>query len=256
MDVFQDADADPAADTSNSVLFTSEVKALLQKIPGRPVMDILIQHFFSEANWIYEMVYSTTFLDRYNEWWSHSCQSVDDLEFAALLVRLCSYSAQFLPSRNYTADTILGNSLYTIRKQCDATAVALSQSPMMKGNPPSITRIHQLFFRACYLKNEGQMKESWDILSEAIHEAHELGLHLDLQKRSSRFTSEFDLEVGKITHWNLFLWDRLASAIASPQFFRILHHSPPCSLKEVASPTRNPALDVMLRSNAGLMTMT
>lgn len=208
IEIFQDDNSETSAESPGTALMTPEVAALLKKIPERSVTDILIQHFFGEVNWIYELVYSTTFLDRYNEWWSHPCQSVDDLEFAVLLLRLCSYSAQFLPSQNYTADTILGEPLRTIREQCDATATAISHSLTMKGNPPSIPRVHQLFFHACYLKNEGQMKQSWDVLSEAIREAHELGLHLDLPKGSGTLTSEYDLEMGKRTYWNLFLWDR------------------------------------------------
>ena len=194
----------------------AEVKALLKKVPDRVVTDILIQHFLSEANWIYEMVYAATFLERYNLWWSQPCQSVDDLEFAVLLLRLCSYSAQFLPSQSYTADTILGKSLYTIREQCDASAIALSQLPILKKAPPSITRIHQLFFRACYLKNEGEMKDSWDVLSEAIREAHEMGLHLDLSISSGRTTSEYELEMSRRTYWNLWLWDKYVFSLCYP----------------------------------------
>ena len=136
MNILREEDSDLATTDNNSVVIGSEVKALLKKVPERAGTDILIQHFLSEANWVYEMVYPTTFLERYNEWWSRPCQSVDDLEYAALLLRLCSYSAQFLPSQNYIAYTILGTSLSTIREHCDATAIALSRSPIMKEVPP------------------------------------------------------------------------------------------------------------------------
>lgn len=219
MDVLQEDSVD-LIPNSCSMVIDSNAKGLLNKVPERRVTDILIRHFFSEANWIYEMVYPTTFLERYNEWWSRPCRSVDDLEFAALLVRLCSYSAQFLPSQSYTADTILGTTLSAIRENCNATAIALSRSPILKDAPRSISRVHQLFFRACYLKNEGEMKESWDILSEAIREAHEMGLHLDLQKGSGRIASEYDLEMGKRTYWNLWLWDKCVSRV--PRFLLVL----------------------------------
>ena len=35
--------------------------------------------------------------ESYNQWWTHPFQSPEDFEFAALLLRLCSYSAQFHP---------------------------------------------------------------------------------------------------------------------------------------------------------------
>ena len=193
---------------TNASTIDAEVTKVLKKMPPRPVTDILIQHFFSDANWIYEMVYPTTFTERYNEWWARPCQSVDDVEFATLLLRLCSYTAQFLPSQNYTADTILGNSLSTIREQCHATAISLTQIPMIKEGLPSITRIHEHFFHACYLKNQGSMKESWNLLGKAIHEAQELGLHLESRKPDGRSVSEYDIEMGKRTYWNLWLWDK------------------------------------------------
>ncbi|KAL8729313.1 MAG: hypothetical protein Q9166_004810 [cf. Caloplaca sp. 2 TL-2023] len=213
MELYNDNDLESTLSASSSSKITSEVTELLQKVPHRTVTDILIQHFFTEANWIYEMVDPTTFLERYDDWWSHPCRNAEDVEFAALLLRLCSYTAQFLPSQNYTADTVLGASLSAIRQDCDATANALASSQFVKASSRSIVRIHQLFFRACYLKNEGDMKGSWDVLSEAIREAQELGLHLDLRKGQGKFTSEYDVEMGKRTYWNLWLWDKFMSII-------------------------------------------
>jgi len=102
----EDENLDVAMTNSNGFTLTAEVTKLLKKVPSRPVTDILIQHFFSEANWIYEMIYATTFTERYNEWWAGTCRTIDDLEFAALLLRLCCYTAQFpaiaeLYSRHY-----------------------------------------------------------------------------------------------------------------------------------------------------------
>lgn len=208
MDLYSDNDLESTLSTSSPPKITAEVSELLSKVPHRTVTDILIQHFLTEANWIYEMVDPTTFLERYDDWWSHPCRNVQDVEFAALLLRLCSYTAQFLPSQNYTADTILGASLSNIRQECDATANALASTQFVQSSSRSIVRIHQLFFRACYLKNEGDMKGSWDVLSEAIREAQELGLHLDLRKGQGKFTSEYDVEMGKRTYWNLWLWDK------------------------------------------------
>lgn len=213
MDLYDDTDHKMGSPISTPIIIPSEVTELLRRMPQRSVTDILIQHFFTEANWIYEMVDPTTFLEKYNDWWSHTCRTVEDVEFAALLLQLCSYAAQFLPSQNYTADTILGNSLTDLRKDCDNTANALASSSYVRDASASLPRIHQLFFRACYLKNEGDMKRSWDVLSEAIKEAQELGLHLELQKGQGKFTSEYDVELGKRTYWNLWLWDKYVSLL-------------------------------------------
>ncbi len=207
----EDENTNSAITGTNGFTIDAEITKILKKMPPRPVTDTLIQHFFSDANWIYEMVYPTDFTERYNEWWAGPCQSVDDIQFATLLLRLCSYTAQFLPSQNYTADTILGNSLSAIREQCHATAISLTHTPMMNEGFPSITQIHERFFHACYLKNQGSMKESWNVLGKAIHEAHELGLHLESRKPNGRSVSEYDIEIGKRTYWNLWLWDKYVS---------------------------------------------
>ncbi len=207
----EDEKTNSAMTGTNAFTIDAGTAKILKKMPPRPVTDILIQHFFSDANWIYEMVYPTTFTERYNEWWATPCQSVDDIQFATLLLRLCSYTAQFLPSQNYTADTILGISLSAIREQCHATAISLTHTLMMNEGSPSITRIYEHFFHACYLKNQGSMKESWNILSKAVHEAHELGLHLESRKPNGRLVSEYDIEMGKRTYWNLWLWDKYVS---------------------------------------------
>ncbi|KAL8804035.1 MAG: hypothetical protein Q9182_002826 [Xanthomendoza sp. 2 TL-2023] len=217
MDLYDDDELDSTPPASSTPKVTSEVSELLAKVPHRTVTDILIQHFLTEANWIYEMVDPTTFLERYDDWWSHPCRNAEDVEFAALLLRLCSYTAQFLPSQNYTADTILGASLSTIRQECDANANALASTQFVKLSSISIARIHQLFFRACYLKNEGNVKGSWDVLSEATREAQELGLHLDLRKGQGKFISEYDVEMGKRTYWNLWLWDKFMSIILATE---------------------------------------
>ena len=207
----EDENTNSAMAGTNAFTIDTQITKILKKMPPRSVTDILIQHFFSDANWIYEMVYPTTFTERYNEWWAGPCKTVDDIQFATLLLRLCSYSAQFLPSQNYTADTVLGNSLSAIREQCHAIAISLTRTPLMNEGLPSITRIHEHFFHACYLKNQGSMKESWNVLGKAIHEAHELGLHLESRRPNGKAVCEYDIEMGKRTYWNLWLWDKYVS---------------------------------------------
>ena len=80
------------------------------------------------------------------------------------------------------------------------------------------------------------MKDSWDILSEAIREAHEMGLHLDLQNGRGRITSDHDLEMGKRKYWNLWLWEKCVSHRLF-QFSRLLIQ------KNVVSPVQKTGLE-------------
>jgi hypothetical protein len=53
-----------------------------------------------------QVIYAPGFLMRYQQWRikDRSLESVDDAEFTALVLRICAYAAQFLPSPSHTVD--------------------------------------------------------------------------------------------------------------------------------------------------------
>lgn len=179
-------------------------------LPPRSVLDCLLQNFFKEANWIYEMIHPTTFLIRYESWWNKVADvCVADVEFGVLVLRICAYSAQFLPSRAYTADTICGTPLSKVRDDCQKLAMELSNICEPIG-PRSLTSVQQLFFAACYAKNEGRMKEAWFLLGRAIRLAQDLGLHLEPPGVFGEQIDDLEKEMRRRTFWNLYIWDRYA----------------------------------------------
>ena len=185
-----------------------EIKKDLQHLPKRPILDCLLQHFFKEVNWIYEMIHPTTFLTHYEGWWN-SCleERVQDIEFGVLILRVCAYSAQFLPSRAYTADTICGTSLSSIREHCHKLATGLSNLCGSAGSR-SLVSVQHLYFAACYSKNEGRMKEAWFMLGNAIRLAQDLGLHLEPSRLSQPQLDDLEKDMRRRTFWNLYIWDR------------------------------------------------
>ena len=185
-----------------------EMKRHLQRLPKRPVLDRLLQNFFKEVNWIYEMIHPTTFLAHYESWWHSDIEDwIHDIEFGVLMLRVCAYSAQFLPSRAYTADTICGTSLSKIREHCHKLAIDLSNLCDCASSR-SLTSVQHLYFAACYSKNEGRMKEAWFMLGHAIRLAQDLGLHLEPPNSSHPQLDDLEKDMRRRTFWNLYIWDR------------------------------------------------
>ena len=173
------------------------------------ILDCLIQNFFREVNWIYEMVHASTFLTRYETWWkSFPSSNNEDIEFGALILRLCAYSAQFLPSRTYTADTVGGVSLNSVREHCHCLAneLLMVYEPLFEQRSPH--SVQQSFFAACYSKNQGRMKEAWFQLGAAIRLAQDLGMHLEPSGPSNSHLNDLEKEMRRRVFWNLYIWDR------------------------------------------------
>ena len=77
-----------------------------------------------------------------------------------------------------------------------------SQPPTKR---PSIETVQHRFLHVSYLKNYGKLRASWSILSIAVRDAHEMGLHL---KDPGIPISELAMELRRRTFWNLYVWDR------------------------------------------------
>lgn len=186
-----------------------EILLHFHHLPKRAILDCLIQNFFKEVNWIHEMIYSTSFLTQYEAWWDMLSRArMEDLEFGVLLLRICAYSAQFLPSRGYTADTICGVSISMIRKHCHKLADSLTRLCESAGGMRSFTSIQALCFAASYLENEGRMKEAWYLMGNVINFALDIGIHREATASLSLQLSNVEKDMRRRVFWNLYIWDR------------------------------------------------
>ncbi|KAH8800388.1 fungal-specific transcription factor domain-containing protein [Xylogone sp. PMI_703] len=175
-------------------------------LPKRSVSDFLIQFFFQEVNWIYEMICSVTFLDKYYSWWSQPHHNTEeDVQFSILILRLCLSSLQALPHPNHPTEGIINVPLAVLENDLYGKASKLDAH---RPRIPCLIRVQHLFFHICYLKNNAEIKGSWFALSDAAKEAHELGLHLhDINDN----LSEFESEIRRRVFWSLYVWDRFMS---------------------------------------------
>ena len=186
-----------------------EVTACLQSLPKRQILDRLIQIFLKDVNWMHEMIHPATFLECYENWFKASPGTeVRDLEFGVLILRICAYSAQFLPSREYTAATIAGVTIETIREDCHTLASRIVRLCETVVDTGSLTRVQHQFYAACYLKNEGQIKQAWYETGKAIRLAQDLGMHLEAAPKNHSKLNVLEREIRRRAFWNLYVWDR------------------------------------------------
>jgi hypothetical protein len=66
---------------------------------------------------------------------------VASVDFAVLILRICSYTLQFLPSPGYALDTICGVSLTEIRNLCNKTADSLETISIAADARGSLIRV-------------------------------------------------------------------------------------------------------------------
>lgn len=175
---------------------------MLKDFPKRTTVDILVRHFFSDVNWLYEEVDAVSFLQRYDIWWNQTHLRTDaDLQFAILILRMCVNSSQFLP--NSTALAALdGKSSKDFEKTCNGIA---SRFDAYRPRKSTLQRVRQLLLQIATLLNSGDAKESHHILGEAIKEARGVGLFLETQWTG---LSEYEKEERRMVFWYLYVWDR------------------------------------------------
>ncbi|PVH99812.1 hypothetical protein DM02DRAFT_642767 [Periconia macrospinosa] len=156
------------------------VQSDLEKMPQRQILDFLIQYFVSELNWMKQLVHAPSFLISYQQWWLKDRPlSTDDVEFAVLILRICAYAAQFLPSSSHTIDRIHGLSLAQIRNVCSEVANNLANACVALDWKGSLVRVQHLLFAAVRSSCDGRSDRFWEGIAYASQAAQKAGIHRD-----------------------------------------------------------------------------
>ncbi|KAH8199350.1 hypothetical protein TruAng_006482 [Truncatella angustata] len=187
------------------------VKRLMKRLPDRSILDFLIQHFLAEVDWIDRLIYPPWLLAQYKQWWTkEQLEYVVDIDFVILVLRICSYASQFLPSPNYTADRIRGIPLSDIRSTCDGIAYELVAISNLLDGSGSLLRVQYYAFLGLGFQSEGKTKSFWQALSCAIRIAQSAGMHKESPVKTHRM-DELEKEMRRRTFCNLYVWDSLLS---------------------------------------------
>ncbi|KAL9033206.1 MAG: hypothetical protein Q9180_006069, partial [Flavoplaca navasiana] len=135
---------------------------------------------------------------------------ITEVDIAILILRICSYTSQFLPSPGYTLDRIRGVSLDVVRKTCDEAADSLAVISAAANGQGSLVRIQHLAFLGLRCQIEGNTIAFWEVLSRAVRLAQSIGIHSDVA-RSQQAIDETDKDMERRTFFNLYIWDGLLS---------------------------------------------
>ncbi|KAL8778731.1 MAG: hypothetical protein Q9213_007270 [Squamulea squamosa] len=214
-----------------------EVHHNIERFPERQILDFLVQFFVAEVNWLVipsvhvhserptslkisltsasdrmdQLIHLPWFLAKYERWWMvERVKLVAEVDVAILILRICSYASQFLPSPGYTLDKIRLVSLADVRKTCDGTADSLAAISAAADSRGSLIRIQHLAFLGLRCQIEGNTTAFWEVLSRAIRVAQTIGIHSEVT-RSRQGMDEIDQEMERRTFCNLYIWDSLLS---------------------------------------------
>ncbi|EQB51715.1 hypothetical protein CGLO_08749 [Colletotrichum gloeosporioides Cg-14] len=196
----------------------SELLGVIERMPDRQVMDFLVYFFATEICWsltlaagrIDQLVHVPWFLEKYQRWSAAEwAKRAPDVEFAVLVLRICSYALQFLPSPAYPLDRIRGELLSDLREACNDAAdkaETISAAADSRGSP---VRAQHLAFLGLKYQAEGNMRAYAEALGRAIRVAQNVGMHCDTPAVAA--ADEVDREIARRVFCNLYIADSLLS---------------------------------------------
>ncbi|TPX18896.1 uncharacterized protein E0L32_011448 [Thyridium curvatum] len=183
---------------------SEEIDEALKVMPNRYYTDLLVQNFLSRANYYYYILYPPQFSKQYSDWWSDRAANKPlTPELTSLILLTCACSCQFLKSDlRDRVEPELGVNASVLNQRFAKAAKRLSAtiSPGRGG----MTLVVQKLLTAFWCKSEALFIEAWHVLSAAIREAQELGIHKNSHPRG---LSEFDIDMRKRLWSLLYMWD-------------------------------------------------
>ncbi|KAK2593331.1 hypothetical protein QQS21_008974 [Conoideocrella luteorostrata] len=189
----------------------------MNRMPARPIIDFLMQFFLAEVDWMTQLVHPPSFMAYYESWWTKQSAQIAEhslyvvhIDFAVLILRICSIASQFLPSPSYTIDTIRGMTLGQIRDICSDVVRNLAKIATSVDFRGSLFRVQHTCFSAFNLACEGLIRDAWSTLCTAVSVAQGLGYHRPASIESAA-VDELEREMRRRVFCNLYVWDGLLS---------------------------------------------
>ncbi|KAG6244754.1 hypothetical protein E4U24_004826 [Claviceps purpurea] len=188
------------------------LKRALQILPPRPYTDALVQNFLNNVNFQYHILYTSSFLEEYRAWWtSRSEDRPLGLQWTCLLLTVCACSTQHTDAElQRKLETDLGQSTHKLAEQYHNAARELHSVIPVRSN--HLLNVQSLLHSCFWYRSEARFVESWHVLSAAIREAQELGIH---KETVTGPMPEFDREMRRRVWCILDTWDWQISSLLS-----------------------------------------
>ncbi|KAK1536572.1 uncharacterized protein CCOS01_01892 [Colletotrichum costaricense] len=210
---------------------------LVRKIPQREHINILVESFFNNVAWQYDVIDYSRFRDELSNWNHISSAtlnlgpenlSVSIRAFPALLLQVLALALQFHPDEN---DEALQGLKYApdidfADLAADYSSVGHQIMVMLGSKDISLNRIRAGLMEAFFEKSNGSVIEAWHTLGRTIRDAQELGLHTRSVWETSP-PAEHDIQIPvfpleKKLWFMLHLWDaHMAVVLGRPMTTRL-----------------------------------
>lgn len=225
MNISGENNAEDVTENASPGIF-EKIQRDLEDVPPREVLDFLVRYFVIELNWMKQIVHPPSFLARYRQWCNmeRPLSAVADVEFTVLVLRVCAYSAQFLPSPSEPIDRIRGLPLSDIRNVCSDIGERLAGACVnldWKGSP---VRVQHILFAALMSSCEGRTDKFWEQIGFASQAAQKAGLHADIPGTGDVAAEEWEREMRRRIFCSLYVLDRCVFKKASSSLTKLPLH--------------------------------
>lgn len=168
---------------SASQEYSEALAPIILSLPSRREVELLLQVYFIEVNWQYEVISHILFMEAYNDFWFRMETGLvqgtpwavaGDVAFVALLQIVLAVTLQLFPHSQTVDSQALSQTLYEASQRAAQMNSCISAAE-------SIEMIQFKHMCIVYLKHQGSMgtTQSTELLVSAIRAAQYLGLHHD-----------------------------------------------------------------------------
>jgi hypothetical protein len=207
---------------SKQTALDHKYRSLVRQLPSKEHADILVQQFFSDINWHYDVIDEITFRQQLENWRripysAHSSATsvlpADVLAFPSLLFQLMAHALIHQPVTDGTCSSLeslkYASEMTFVDLACDYSEAGFSTLETMGKEEVTVVAVQSGILRASLLKNTGNVIEAWHVLGITIRNAQEIGLHaeLALQDPSASVDAQWDKEMRRRIWFVLHNWD-------------------------------------------------
>jgi hypothetical protein len=129
------------------------------------------------------------------------------VEFAVLILRICLYATQFLPSHAHSGESISGSTLPEIRNACTEVGNRLAKVCVALNWKGSLVRVQHMLFVAIKSSCEGRTDQFWEGIGAASQAAQKVGIQSQTSDTNNN-NDELEKEMQRRVFCSLYVLDR------------------------------------------------
>jgi hypothetical protein len=177
--------------TTNQATFRNDAnrkyKDAVRQLPSQACIDLLVQTFFSDINWQYDVLDEESFKEHLVAWREISYSdlqvgfenlALETVVFPALLFQVLALALLFHPPHDEMIGSLITMADMTFHdlggEYSDTGADLLA---LLGKRDLTIATVQAGLLRASFLKSSGKVIEAWHTLGATIRDAQEIGLH-------------------------------------------------------------------------------